>query len=129
MIDKLTEDNFLLYAAKHYSNPHCFDTEEFYTDIKRFKYIKRLINRYKVVGDLKERLLLNHIIVLNNVFGPVHSSRMLLLFNNKDMPIIKPFLLLIGALPEQINSVAEIPTIHTADIPMDHIVVEKLRQL
>lgn len=128
-MDILTDQNFLLYAAKRYSNPHCFDTEEFYADIKRFKYIKRLVNRYKVVGDLKERLLLNHIIVLNNVFGPEHCSRMLLLFNSKDMSIIKPFLLLIGALPEQINSVADIPVIYTADISMDPVVVEKLRQL
>lgn len=128
-MDTLTEDNFLLYAAKHYSNPHCFDTEEFYTDIKRLKYIKRLVNRYKVVGDLKERLILNHIIILNNMFGPMHCSKLLLLLNPNDMVIIKPFLVLIGALPEQINSIAGHDIVYTADIPMDPIVVEKLRQL
>lgn len=128
-MDTLTEDNFLLYAAKHYSNPHCFDTEEFYTDIKRLKYIKRLVNRYKVVGDLKERLILNHIIILNNMFGPMHCSKLLLLLNPNDMPIIKPFLVLIGALPEQINNIVGHSTVYTADIQMDPVVVEKLRQL
>lgn len=128
-MDILTEDNFLLYAAKHYTNPYCFDTEEFYSDIKRFKYIKRLINRYKTFGDIKERLLLNHIIVLNNVFGPEHCCRMLLLFNGKDMGVIKPFLVLIGALPNQINNVIGYNKVYTADLPMDPIIVEKLREL
>ena len=61
MQDKLDASNFLLYAAKHYDNPQCFDTLEFYEDLKRFKYIKRLLNRYVEDGDLKERLILNHI--------------------------------------------------------------------
>ena len=57
MIDRLDETNFLLYAAKHYDNPQCYDTIEFYDDLKRFKYIKRLLNRYHEEGDLKERLI------------------------------------------------------------------------
>ena len=72
-MDKVDEFNFLLYAAKHYDNPQCYDTVEFYDDLKRIKYIKRLINRYIEEGDLKERLILNHIIILNNVFGPLGS--------------------------------------------------------
>ena len=71
-MDKLDEFNFLLYAAKHYDNPQCYDTVEFYDDLKRFKYIKRLLNRYVEEGDLKERLILNHIIVLNNEIGRAH---------------------------------------------------------
>ena len=70
MMDVLNEDNFLLYAAKHYDNPQCSSTEEFYDDLKKFKYIKRLFNKYAETGELKERLILNHIIVLTNVFSP-----------------------------------------------------------
>ena len=66
---KLTEENLYLYAAKHYYNPKFIDAEEFQEDLKRFKYIKRLLRKYYDTGILKERLLLNHIIVLHNVFG------------------------------------------------------------
>ena len=96
MIDKLDETNFLLYAAKHYDNPQCYDTIEFYDDLKRFKYVKRLLNRYQEEGDLKERLILNHIIILNNVFGPIHTTKMLFL-KCKDMEEhLKPFLLFLN---------------------------------
>ena len=78
-MDKLDESNFLLYAAKHYDNPQCFDTIEFYEDLKRFKYIKRLFNRYIEDGDLKERLVLNHIVILFNLFGVKAAIRMLFL--------------------------------------------------
>ena len=62
--ETLDNSNFLLYAAKHYDNPQCFDTKEFYDDLKRFKYLKRLFNRYKETGDLKERLIINHLQIL-----------------------------------------------------------------
>ena len=62
-MQKLDESNFILYAAAHYDNPQCYDTDEFYDDLKRFKYLKRLFNRYKETGELKERLILNHLIV------------------------------------------------------------------
>jgi len=65
----VTEDNYLIVAAKHYNNPQCSSTDEFYADLDRIKYIKRIINRYIETGDLSERLLLNHIIVFCNVFG------------------------------------------------------------
>ena len=66
---EVTEDNYLIVAAKHYNNPQCSSTDEFYADLDRIKYIKRIINRYIETGDLSERLLLNHIIVFCNVFG------------------------------------------------------------
>ena len=69
MFEKITNDNVLLFALKHYDNPQCEGEKEFYDDLKRFKYIKRLLKKYKVDGVVKERLLLNHIIILNNVFG------------------------------------------------------------
>ena len=65
----VTEDNYVIVAAKHYNNPQCSSTDEFYADLERIKYIKRIINRYFETGDLSERLLLNHIIVFCNVFG------------------------------------------------------------
>ena len=66
---KLTEVNFLLYAMNCYDNPSCHDIEEFGEDLKRFQYLRRLFNRYKQFGELKERLILNHLVVLYNVFG------------------------------------------------------------
>ena len=69
IFNELTEENLFLYAAKHYRNPQFSDIEEFYEDLKRFKYIKRLLNRYIDQGELAERLILNHVIVVFNSFG------------------------------------------------------------
>ena len=68
MYEKITPNNVLMYAIKNYDNPHCEGEKEFEDDLKRFKYIKRLLRKYYDTKVLKERLLLNHIIVLNNVF-------------------------------------------------------------
>tara|TARA_Y100001963_G_scaffold58647_1_gene82055 strand:+ start:903 stop:1265 length:363 start_codon:yes stop_codon:yes gene_type:complete len=70
MYEKITAENVMMYAIKHYDNPQCEGEKEFHDDMKRFKYIKRLLRKYRETGILKERLLLNHIIVLNNLFGP-----------------------------------------------------------
>ena len=80
MFENITNDNVLLFALKHYDNPQCEGEKEFYDDMKRFKYIKRLLKKYKVDGVIiKERLLLNHIIILNNVFGLTLTSFLLLI--------------------------------------------------
>ena len=76
MFDDLNDDNFMIYAMKAYNSPHCI-VSEFESDIKRTKYLKRLFRRYKVTKSLKERLILNHIILLNNVFGPEATARIL----------------------------------------------------
>ncbi len=76
MFDDLNEDNFMMYAMKAYVSPHCI-MSEFEGDIKRIKYLKRLFRRYKITKSLKERLILNHIILLNNVFGPKVTARIL----------------------------------------------------
>ena len=65
----LTDDNYVMYAMKHYTNPHCRGVDEFQEDLNRIKYLKRLIRRYISSGELKDRLILNHIIVFYNVFG------------------------------------------------------------
>ena len=74
---EVNEENFLLVAAQHYNNPQCASTEEFYNDLQRIKYMKRLLNRYLATGELSERLLLNHIIVFFNVFTVPIAVRLL----------------------------------------------------
>ena len=77
LYEPLSDDNFLLYAIKSYDNPSCISIEEFYDDLNRIKYIKRLFNKYDLKKSLKDRLLLNHILILNNVFGVEACSRIL----------------------------------------------------
>jgi hypothetical protein len=129
MIDKIDESNFMMYAAKHYDNPQCFDTLEFYEDLSRFKYIKRLFNRYEESGELKERLILNHLIILYNVFGPV-TTRMLFFKLNGHLHLLKPFIILLGFLPERVYGIGvENKTIISSDIPMDENIVKLLRKI
>jgi len=129
MIDKLDESNFMLYAAKHYDNPQCFDTLEFYEDLARFKYIKRLFNRYEETGELKERLIVNHLIILYNVFGPA-TTRMLFFKLNGHLHLLKPFIILLGFLPDKVYGVGvENKTIISSDIPMDENIVKLLRKI
>lgn len=130
MIDKLDESNFLLYAAKNYDNPQCYDTVEFYDDLKRFKYIKRLLNRYVEEDDLKERLILNHIIVLYNVFGPEATTKMLFLKCRGLEHLLKPFLVFLNLLPEKVENIGiENKTINTKDIEMDNRILNELRKI
>ena len=79
MFKEITKDNWLLFAQQNYDNPTLEKEEEFYDDIKRFKYLKRLFRKYEITGDIKIRLILNHLVVLQNVFG-VEASVSLLLF-------------------------------------------------
>ena len=129
-MDKLDESNFLLYAAKHYDNPQCYDTIEFYDDMKRFKYIKRLLNRYLDENDLKERLILNHIIVLYNVFGAEATIRMLFLKCKGMENLLKPFLVFLNLLPDKIENIGiENKTIYTNTIDIDLTILKKLREI
>ena len=107
MFEKITNDNILLFALKHYDNPQCEGEKEFYDDMKRFKYIKRLLKKYSQDGIVKERLLLNHSIVLNNVFGPDAASTLLLFKIEPEFwPQLKSFLIYLGMLP--VNDLKEI---------------------
>ena len=107
MFEKITNDNILLFALKHYDNPQCEGEKEFYDDMKRFKYIKRLLKKYSQDGIVKERILLNHIIVLNNVFGPDAASTLLLFKIEPEFwPQLKSFLIYLGMLP--VNDLKEI---------------------
>ena len=124
-MDVLTEDNFLIYAAKNYDNPQCSSTEEFYDDLKKFKYIKRLFNKYSDSGELKERLILNHIVVLINVFGPVPAVNLMFFRLEEYLPYLKPFLILLDMLPESVTVNQKLYI--TSDINMDSRIVERLR--
>ena len=129
MNEKLTDNNFLLFCAQHYDNSRYVSTEEFVEDLNRIKYIKKLITRYVESGDLKERLILNHIIILNNCFGPEALCKILYLKLNSQMKYIKPFLILLNLLPEKIYNVADEVVVDTNLIDMDQFIVNKLRKV
>jgi len=127
-IENLTDENFLLQSAKHYKKSYFNNTDEFLTDLKRIKYIKKLLTRYKSSGVIDERLLLNHIIILNNIFGPIFLCRVLYLKLSNYFEYIKPFLLYLKLLPEIIilvNGKNE----DTVYIPMNQEIVKKLTEL
>ena len=127
IFDDLNEKNFLLYAMKEYDNPQCVQVEEFYDDLKKVKYIKRLFNQYLNEGVLKERLLLNHIIVFYNVFPVRSATRILFLKIEEEFwPILKTFLVYLSYMPEIIDSING-RAIISDDIQLDQGVVDKLR--
>ena len=101
MFEKLTKDNIMMYAIQQYHNPSCEGMSEFNDDMKRFKYVKRLFRKYEESGILKERLLLNHIIVLYNLFGAEASST-LLFFKTEQVhwPTLKGILEFLNIMPE-----------------------------
>lgn len=129
MNEKLTDKNFLLFCAHHYDNSRYVSTEEFVEDLNRIKYIKKLVTRYVENGDLKERLILNHIIILNNCFGPDILCKILYLKLKPQMKYIKPFLILLNILPDKIYNVDEETIIDTNLIEMDQLIVDKLRKV
>ena len=101
---KLTEENLHLYAAKHYYNPKYIDAEEFQEELKRFKYIKRLLNRYLETGKLSERLILNHLVIMFNVFGMEAGLNILeLKLHEKHWRIINPFLIFVNAINDDLE--------------------------
>ena len=129
IFDDLNEKNFLLYAMKEYNNPQCTEIEEFNDDLKKIKYIKRLLNQYVSEGVLKERLLLNHIIIFYNVFPPAAATRILFFkIEEKFWPILKPFLFYLKLMPEdKIESIMG-REIKTNEILMDQGVIDSLRK-
>jgi len=128
MNDKIDESNVLLYAARFYDNPNCYDTVEFYDDLKRVSYIKRLFNKYKETGELKDRLVLNHLLVLFNVFGEFANKILFLKLSNY-LDILVPFLVCINRCPTQIENIGiDNKTIYPSSINMDNHVIELLRK-
>tara|TARA_Y100000004_G_C8739653_1_gene337761 strand:- start:199 stop:576 length:378 start_codon:yes stop_codon:yes gene_type:complete len=120
---KLDNKNFLDYAIQNYENPECKNMEEFFEDVNRVKYLKRLFSRYDQDNDLKSRLIVNHLIIFNNVFGLVPSSRILFYkVDEKYYSLLKTCLYFIERLPTQI------PEVILSDIPLNHVVLNRLRE-
>lgn len=124
----LTKDNVKLYAIKHYDNPHCSGFEEFEEDFKIPKYIKKLFNKYFAEGDLKERLILNHLIAFYNMFGQEAATKILFLRIDKEhYPLLKTFLVFLRRCPDKVENCPV--TIYTGDIALDKKAVEVLRKI
>ncbi len=99
MFDKITKKNWLFYAIKNYNVPNLDSEQEFYEDVKRFKYLKRLFRKYKTTGELKTRLVLNHIIVLTNVFGNEDAAT-LLLFKKSLVRYLRSYIMFVWEVSE-----------------------------
>jgi hypothetical protein len=128
MFNDLNDSNVLLYAIKCYDKPNCIQSE-FDEDYKKFRYIKRLLHRYRLNGEIKQRLLLNHLILCQNVFGVENSTRILFLrCNPKDYSALKTFLIYTSAMPTIVRGVNG-KDIISSDIPLDANLIEVLRKL
>jgi len=100
IFNELNEDNFLLFAIKHYENPQAVTKEDFDKDLNHFKYIKRLLKRYKKTGELKTHLLINHFIILYNIFGEATTPMLFFKIDKELWSSMKSFIIFLGKLPE-----------------------------
>jgi hypothetical protein len=121
----LTNDNFLLYAMHHYDNLQCHSVQEFEEDLKRFLYLKKLLLRYSANGELKERLILNHIIVLYNVFGDATTNMLFFKIDKEYWKTLITFLIYIGRMPEKIEQHG----IYSSEFAVDENVASVLRKI
>jgi hypothetical protein len=120
VFSELTEENLFLYAAKHYYSPTFTDADEFNDDLNRFKYIKRLVNRYLSGEELPDRLIMNHLIVVSNVFGIEAMLEILgLKLEKKHWAVIKPFLIFLKYIKND----------QYTEIEMDKVVIQKIREV
>ena len=100
LFTELNEDNFLLFAIKHYENPQAVTREDFDKDLSRFRYIKRLLKRYKSTGELKVHLLINHFIILYNIFGDATTPMLFYKIDKNLWECIKTFVVFLDKLPD-----------------------------
>ena len=120
--DELNENNYIMFAIKHYENPQAVTQEDFHEDMKRFKWIKRLLKRYQTIGVLKSHLLINHFIILYNVFGEATTPLLFFKIDRELWPVVKTFVVYLGRLPEYPKS-----ALH--DISMDEYCLKDLNKL
>jgi hypothetical protein len=126
--DDLNDDNVLMYAIKAYDKPSCI-MSEFNDDMKRFNYLKRLFQRYRKKNDLRMQLVLNHLVVLYNVFGPEVATRLLFYkVTRDDYSALKTFLLFLNYMPERVRGIKG-KDIISSDISVDMAIAEELRQI
>ena len=122
---ELTNENYLMYALLHYDNPQCVDIKEYFEDVRKLKYIKRLFNRYKEDGVMKERLILNHLISFYNVFENEAAARLLFFRVGIEYhSLLKTFLVYLNRMPDKINE-----NLYSSDIHLDEKIIEILRNL
>jgi hypothetical protein len=127
-MEKISERNFLLYAARNYDNPQCMDIDEFKDDLKRINYIKKLFNKYRTTSELKERLIINHLIVIYNTFGSEAATRLLFFKLKEYKDLLKPFLVFLNYMPNYIDGIED-EKILSSDIPLDTKIISKLREI
>jgi hypothetical protein len=126
--ENLTNENIMLYAIKAYDKPNCI-MSEFKDDMKRFNYLKRLFRRYRKYNELREQLVLNHIVVLNNVFGPEIVTRMLFFkMSKEDYPALKTYLLFLNIMPDKIRGIKG-HDIFSSDVSIDMTIAQTLRNI
>jgi hypothetical protein len=102
--DELNQDNWLMFAIKNYNNPQSVTYSDFEEDLKRFKYIKRLLRRYETTGEFRKHLILNHIILLYNVFDDAATPLLFYKIEVNYWPVIKSFMLFLNRLPQSLNN-------------------------
>jgi hypothetical protein len=122
IFNELNEDNFLLFAIKNYENPQAVTKDDFQRDLNHFKYIKRLLKRYKKTGDLKTHLLINHFIVLYNIFGEATTPMLFFKLEKEMWSQTKTFIVFLNRLPQ-------FPKTHIHDIPVDINCLEQLQKI
>ena len=128
LFDDLTTENIMMYAVKVYDKPNCI-MSEFKEDMKRFNYLKRLFKRYRKMGELREQLVLNHLVVLNNVFGPEAATRLLFFKMSKDdYSALKTYLLFLSCMPDRVKGIKG-HDIVSSEIPVDMTIANALRNI
>jgi len=123
--EKLNENNFLVYAMHHYDNPQCHSLAEFEEDLKKFLYLKKLLSRYKNNGELRERLILNHIIVLYNIFGDSTTKMLFHKIEEHCWGALVTFLVYLNRMPEEIPEY----NIVTSNVILDENIISTLRKI
>jgi hypothetical protein len=125
----LNDGNFLIYAAKCYDRPHILQSE-FEDDLKRLKYVKRLLRKYRQTGEFKERLVLNHVIILSNVFGVEATTNMLFFkVDQEDYPLLKTILIYLNYMPAHLNVLFDKYYVKQEEIPVDLKIANILRTI
>jgi hypothetical protein len=125
MVEKLNDANFLVFAMHHYDNPQCHSLNEFEDDLKKFLYLKKLLSRYKNNGELRERLILNHIIVLYNIFGENTTKMLFYKIEQALWPELITFLVYLNRMPETIPEYG----IVLSDYKLDETIIATLRKI
>ena len=130
MFEDLNNGNFNMFAMKYYTNPHCTDLLEFQDDLKRIRYIKRLFKKYRQSGELKERLVINHLVVIYNMFEPRAATRMLMFKLDEYLDYLKPFLMMLSYWQDPIK-VGRVNGVlyKDSDIPLDQGIITELRKI